>query len=327
MKEKINPSVSPKTQREKKEKTPWLFGLEVKDLVRPINIRRVQILYAGMVLLVLAGIGYYAWDNFLRQPTGVELVNEMVEASGGMEAWNNTRQGQFTRTQNLYGQNGELLQTRRETFYFQKTDEGLKLQVKSTTNDGEEVWIGKDQEGYWASKDKKAVDPELTARGLGMMCDSKFCEPLCATSMAFYRFSMPFKLTDFGVLPDLATTNFNVLDFNPLEHLDIEPLVLDITYKPEVGRDRWRFFIDPNDKLIHKIEYYNKSDFGEIRPEEIYWSDHRKEFGITFSHKWSRYWANGQLMDEYIFSDVDFQTALADEFFERPEGHEWLSAR
>ena len=327
MKQKIKPSVHPKTQQQKKEKAPWWAGMEVKDLINPINIRRIHLFYAGMALLILGGIAYYAYENFLRQPTGVELVNEMVEAAGGMEAWNNIQHGQFNRTQNLYSQSGELLQTKEEIFYFKKTNEGLKLQVKSTTSEGEVVWIGKDKEGHWASKNKEAVDPRLTAKGLGMMCDSKYCEPLCASSMAFYRFSMPFKLTDNGVLPDLATTDFTLLDFNPMEFLNIDPLVLDISYKPTVGRDHWRFFVDPNDKLIHKIEYYNKSDFGEIRPEEIYWTDHKTEFGLTFSHKWTRYWGNGQIMDEYIFSEVDFETELADGFFKRPKGHEWLTAK
>lgn len=326
MKQESNPTNRTQTQQEREQKTPWWVGLEVKDMMNPITIRRTHMLYAGVVLLVLAGIIYYAWDNYLRQPTGVELVHEMVEAAGGMDAWHNIRHGQFTRTHNLYSQSGALLETTQETFYFKKADEGLKLQVRSTSRDGEEVWVGKDKEGYWASKGKKAVDPILTARGQGMMCDSKFCEPLCASSMAFYRFSMPFKLTDDGVLPNLATSDFTMLDFNPLAHLNIEPLVLDITYEPSVGRDRWRFFVDSHDKLIHKIEYYNKSDSGETRPEEIYWSDHREESGITFSHQWTRYWANGQVMDEYIFSDVDFETELADAFFKRPEGHKLLSA-
>ncbi len=327
MKREHNPTNRPQNQPGKTRKTPWWMGLKVKDLVHPITLRRTHLLYAGMLLLALAGMGYFVWQNFLRQPTGTELVNEMVEAAGDMDAWNNIRQGQFTRTHHLYSQSGELLENTRETFYFKKTDEGLKLQVRSATRDGEEVWVGKDQEGYWASKDKEAVDPLLTARGQGMMCDSKFCEPLCATSMAFYRFSMPFKLTDPGIQASLGPTDFTMLDFNPLAHLDIQPLVLDIAYDPEVGRDHWRFFVDPNDKLIHKIEYYNKSDKGETRPEEIYWSDHRKEGGITFSHQWTRYWPNGKVMDEYIYADVDFETELSDDFFKRPEGHAWVSEK
>lgn len=325
MKDKIKPSVQQQAEQTEGAKVPWSFTLEVKDLINPITIRRVHIIYASVFLLFVSIVGYVVWDRFFRLPTGAELVNEMVIAAGGMEAWNNIRHGQFTRTNHLYSQNGDLLQTRVETFYFKKTNEGLKLQVQTTTNDGEEVWVGKDEDGYWASKDKEAVDPKLTAKGLGMMCDSKWCEPLCASSMAFYRFSMPFKLTDDGVIPKVASTDFTVLDFNPLEYLGMLPTVLDITFKPEVGKDRWKFFLNPEDKLIHKIEYYNKSDDGETRPEEIYWTDHREAFGITFAHKWIRYWANGKVMDEYIYSDVDFATEQAAGFFDRPEGHEWLT--
>lgn len=304
-----------------KNRVPWLFGLEIKDLVHPITVRPIRLVYAGLFTLSVAIAGYVVWKTMFAPPSGRELVNEMVEAAGGMEAWNNLQQGQFTRIHNLYSENGETLQSNTETFYFKNTSEGLKLQVKSITGAGEEVWIGKDAGGYWASRDKKVVDPVLTARGLGMMCDSKYCKPLCASSMAFYRFSMPFKLTDQGVIPNLSRTDFAVLDYDPTEFLSVNPLVLDVSFEPEVGRDRWRFFVDPDRKLIHKIEYYNKSDFGEIRPEEIYWSDHRTVSGITFSHRWTRYWSNGKVKDEYIFTDVDFNKEIDSAFFERPEEH------
>lgn len=317
MKPKSKPSIQSRTQQEgKKQKAPWWAGLAVKDLVKPITLRRIWLLQAGIVAVILAAGGYFAWQNYFSPPNGEEMVAEMVAAAGGMEKWNNLREGQFQRTHNLYSQSGDLLETKRETFFFQKTSEGLKLQVKSMTNDGEEVWIGKDKDGYWASKDRKAVDPELTARGLGMMCDSKWCEPLCASSMAFYRFSMPFKLTDHGVIPQFVGTV-------PFDGQEAQ--VLDITFDPEVGKDRWVFYVSPEDKLIRKLEYHNNADSGEVRPEEIFWSDHREEGGITFSHKWTRYWSNGAVMEEYIFSDVDFESKLVDNFFERPEGPDWLS--
>ena len=154
MKQQIKPSVGQQTKQQKKVSTPWWAGLEVKDLVNPINLRRIHLMYSGMVMLILAGIGYYTYENFLRQPTGIELVSEMVESAGGMEAWNNIRTGQFARTRHLYDEAGTSLSNK----------------------------------------------------------------------------------------------------------------------------------------------------------EEIYWSDHKTVNGITFSHKWTRHWANGQLMEEYIFSDVDFET-------------------
>ena len=338
MKEKINPSGDLKNQEEQvfeeqkqqqeKGKTPWLFNLEVKDLIAPITLRRVRLFQFGLLLLVIGSIGYYAWENFLRAPTGTELVNEMVDAAGGMEAWNSIQSGQFTRTRLLFDEAGSELSKKAETFFFQKTEEGVRLMVKSTDKEGKEAWVGEDDEGFWSTQADKPADPRKTAKKLGMMCDSKFCLPTCASSMAFYRFSMPFKLRDHGVRPDVSHAGvFAILDWNPREHLDIksEPLILDVSYQPNVGKDKWRFLVEPEDKLIHKVEYYNKSDFGEIRPEEIYWSDHKTVSGITFSHKWTRHWGNGQVMEEYLFSDVDFETELTDDFFKRPEGLNWLS--
>ena len=312
-----------------KVKIPWLFGLEIKDLTNPITIRRIRILQAGVLAIALLYVGGYVWDNFLRAPTGVELVNEMVDAAGGMEAWGDIRSGQFTRTQNVYDRTGEKISEQIETFFFRKTDDGLKLMVKATDNDGKEVVISEDKEGFWATKEALPSDPKRTSRDLGMMCDSKYCQPSCASSMAFFRFSMPFKLKDYGVRPDVNNvSSLGLLDWNPLENFDLDsdPLVLDVSYNPTVGRDKWRFLVNPETKLIHKMEYYNKSDFGTFRPEEIYWTDHKTVDGITFSHRWTKFWGNGQVMDEYIYSDVSFNNQIDEEFFNRPEGLNWSIA-
>jgi len=318
----MNQDVKPKKGKVAKDQgteqqVPWWFNLHIKDLVNPLTIKRVQVVYAGILVLAVIAAGYYAWENYFRAPTGDELVAEIVTAAGGMEAWNNVDQGQFTRTHNLYAEDGDLLRTTKETFFFKKTPEGVKLQIKSQGDDGGTVWVGKDAQGYWASKDGKFADPKDTARGEGMMCDSKFCEPLCASSMAFYRFSMPFKLTDPGIKANIGATDQNVAGIGLLKGSGESPTLLDISYDPEVGRDHWRFYVDPSDKLIHKIEYYNKSDMGETRPEEIYWTDHKTESGITFSHRWTRYWPNGKVQDDYVYSDVDFEAEIADSFFER----------
>jgi len=304
------------------KKTPWWFGLHIKDLVNPITVKRVQLSYVGILVIALGFVGYYAWENYLREPTGQEFVTEIVDAAGGMEAWNNLKHGTFTRTHNLYAEDGDVLRTINETFFFKKTDNEVLLQIKSVGEDGSVVWVGKDTDGYWATRDGENADPKDTARAEGMMCDSEFCQPLCASSMAFYRFSMPFKLKDPGIQASIASTGLNMLDLNLMGSSGEEPTLLDIAYDPEVGKDHWRFYVDPQDQLIHKMEYYNKSDMGETRPEEIYWTDHKKEGAITFSHRWTRYWPNGKVMDEYIYSDVDFKNEIEDTFFKRPASSE-----
>ncbi|MFS4491313.1 DUF6503 family protein [Maribacter sp. 2308TA10-17] len=312
-----SPQGPKKVEKKSEEKIPWWFNLQVKDLVKPITIKRMQLLSAGALLLALIAGGFYAWENFLREPTGAEFVDEIVDAAGGLDTWKGIEHGQFTRTHNLYDDSGELLKSTEETFYFKRGKEGLKLQVKSVGSDDSEVVVGKDDEGFWATKDNQTVDPMIAAKDEGMMCDSKFCDPQCASSMAFFRFSMPFKLKDNGVNASLASTGFNIAELNLLGGSGKEPTLLDISYDRTVGKDSWRFYVDPQDKLIHKVEYYNKSDKGEIRPEEIYWTDHKTVDGITFSHRWTRYWPNGKVMDEYVYSDVNLDSELPDGFFNR----------
>jgi len=299
-------------------------------LTSPITIRRIRLLQIGVLTVIILYSGYYIWDNYLRAPTGNEMVSQMVQAAGGMEAWNSIKSGQFTRTQNLYDRSGDKLSEQIETFYFRKTNEGLQLKVKAIDSKGHEVVISEDDEGFWATKESLPSDPKRTSKDLGMMCDSKFCVPSCASSMAFFRFSMPFKLTDNGTKPHVNNaSSLGLLDWNPLENIDLEsdPLVLDLSYDPEVGKDKWRFLVNPETKLIHKVEYYNKSDFGTYRPEEIYWTDHRTVDGITFSHKWTKFWSNGQVMEEYTYSDVSFNNQLDEDFFERPAELDWSLAR
>ena len=317
-------------QQETKEKIPWSFGLEIKDLTNPITLRRIRLVQFSVLFAALSFAGYYVWENYVRAPSGLELVIEMVDAAGGTAAWNEIKSGQFTRTQKVFDQAGDKLSEQVETFYFRKTDEGLKLMVKALDKNGKEVIISEDKEGFWATKDALPSDPKKESGDLGMMCDSKFCQPSCASKMAFFRFSMPFKLTDYGVKPDVNNVSaLGLLDWNPLENIDLdsEPLVLDVSYIPTVGRDKWRFMVNPETKLIHKVEYYNKSDFGTYRPEEIYWSDHKTVDGITFSHKWTRFWGNGKIMDEYTYSDVSLKNHVTEEDFDRPEGFDWVLAK
>ncbi len=307
---------------------PWLFGLEVGDLANPITIRRLRILQIVVLLAMLSGASYLLWENTFRAPTGAELVSQMVTAAGGMQAWNHLKSGQFTRTQNVYDKSGKRLSHHVETFYFRKNENGIQIMVKAIDRQGKEVVISKDNEGFWATKQEIPADPKGSSKDLGMMCDSEFCQPDCAATMAFYRFSMPFKLTDSGVNPAVNNvSSLGLLDWNPLENMTIEgdPLILDISFDPSVGRDKWRFMVNPETSLIHKIEYYNKSDFGTYRPEEIYWSDHKTVNGVTFSHRWTKYWSNGQVMDEYIYSDVSLNNQLDEAFFKRPENLDWVS--
>ena len=286
-------------------RTPWLFSLEVKDLIRPIILKRIRILQMSVLLVAVLSTGYLIWDNVFRAPTGTELLDDMVNATGGMDAWNNVHSGKFTRIENVYDKTGRQVSHHIETFFFRRTDDGIQFMVKALDDEGHEVVISRDERGFWATRDAVFVDPKSTSDDLGMMCDSEFCEPDCAAMMAFYRFSMPFKLKDPGVILGVGGAAKDM------------PLMLNVSFSPEVGRDRWKFAVDSKTKLIQKVEYYNKSDMGAYRPEETYWSDYKMVDGIMLSHKWTKYWPNGKVMDEYIYSDVSFDHQMEVNFFDR----------
>jgi hypothetical protein len=123
--------------------------------------------------------------------------------------------------------------------------------------------------------------------------------------MAFYRFSFPFKLTDPGVKPEMAGTALLGGD---------EMMVLDVAYDEDVGSDKWVFYVDPELKTIRKIEHFANAE--EVtNPEEIFVSDYKEVEGIKFGHKRTYYRNNGQVLEEYIFSEANFNRDLSDTFF------------
>ena len=250
--------------------------------------------------------------------TGVNILvkgSNKAAASGGMDTWRKLNAGQFKRTHKLYSVSGELLSSREEIFYFQRSREGIKLMVNAKRSGKNPVIIGKDDQGFWAVENDAFIDnPRSKAKDLGMMCDSEFCTPDCDMQMAYFRFSMPFKLKDPGVIPQNAGTS---------ELLGETCKVLKIGYEPKVGKDEWVFFVNEKD-LIVKMEFHHTTDKGKHLPEEFFWSDHKNVNGLMISHKWTRYWNNGKVLEEYTFSDFDFESPLPDYFYQRPNSAEGL---
>ncbi len=298
------------TKKQEEVKTPLSFLLEVKDLTNPITIKRLQLLKAATLTLAVLIAGYFTWDKFLKAPTGEQLVSQWVGAAGGMEAWNSISHGQYNKTHRLFSDTGELLKERTETVYFEKINGTVKLMADVETPEGETLRIAKDKMGYWALQDDEEVDPGEKARELGMSCENHWCEPDCSMNMAFYRFSMPFKLSDDGVIAENGGEK--LLDGQKAQ-------VLNVSYKPEVGRDKWVFYAHPKDNLIRKMEYHQNNQHGDVLPVEFLWSDYALEGGINVSHRWTRYWSNGKVLEEYVYSDFDFESTLPAQFHDRPK--------
>ena len=294
---------------DEKVKLPWEAELEVKDLIKPITLRRIRILQTVGAIILLFAIGFFSWWLFIKPPSGVKIVNDMITAAGGMEKWKNIQDGSFARTHRLFDENGKIIKQSEEIFYFKNNSDGHQLLIKSKTGAGDQVVVGHDKVGYWASLNNNAVNPVKIAKDMEFMCDDEHCSPLCASEMALYRMSFPFKLADDGVIPRNAGST--ILNGEKVT-------LLDVTFKPKVGHDRWVFFVDPSTKLIRKIEHY-PSVKDNVQPEEIYLSDFKKEGNIMLSHSNKYYRSNGKILEEYLISDVKFNSSLATDFFSRPQ--------
>lgn len=287
---------------------PWKSELAVKDLIKPITLRRIRLVQtAGGILLLLAVIGFAYW-LFIKPPSGERIVKDMIAAAGGMEQWKNIQDGNFVRTHHLYDENGKIIKQSEEIFFFKNNPAGHQLLIKSKTNEGDNVLVGHDKEGYWATFNDKKIDPVKIAKDLEFMCDGEHCSPVCASEMALYRMSFPFKLADDGVIPRNA--GMGTLNGEKV-------ILLDVTFDPKVGHDRWVFYVDPSTKFIRKIEHF-PSVKGNVQPEETFLSDFKKEGSIVLSHSNKYYRSNGKILEEYLISNVKFNSSLTADLFNRP---------
>lgn len=294
---------------ENKVKLPWDAELEVKDLINPIKLRRIRLVQTAGAILLLFVAGVFGWWLFFAPPSGATIVHQMIAAAGGMDQWKGIQDGNFVRTHRLYDENGKVIKQSEEIFFFKNNKEGHQLLIKSKTNAGGVVMVGHDKSGYWASLNDNEVNPVKTAKDMEFMCDDEHCSPLCASEMALYRMSFPFKLADYGVKPRNAGTAM----------LNGEKaMLLDVTFDPKVGHDRWVFYVDPSTKLIRKIEHY-PSVKENVQPEEIYLSDFKKDGNIVLSHSNKYYRSNGKILEEYKISNVKFNTSLTADFFKKPQ--------
>lgn len=290
-------------------KLPWKTELEVKDLIKPITIRRLKIFQTLGILLLTFGVVFFIWWQYVKPPSGERIVNEMIRATGGMENWKSIQDGSFVRTHRLYDENGKILKQSEETFFFKNNKDGHQLLIKSKTKEGDQVVVGHDKGGYYAFLKDNEVNPVKIAKDMEFMCDDEHCSPLCASEMALYRMSFPFKLTDYGVKPRNAGTA--TLNGEKVQ-------LLDVTFDPKVGHDRWVFYVDPSNKLIRKIEHY-PSLKSNVQPEEIFLSDFKKEGNIVLSHSNKYYRSNGKILEEYLISNVKFNSALKSDFFNKSQ--------
>ncbi len=297
------------SNKQEKVRLPWEAELEVKDLIKPIRVRRIRLLQTGGIILMILTVGVFAWWLIVKPSSGETLVKEMIEAAGGMEEWKNIKDGSFVRTHRIYDENGKIIKQSEETFFFKNNQNGHQLLIKSITHEEDQVSVGYDKEGYWALLNDNEVNPVTLAKEMEFMCNDENCSPLCSSEMALYRMSFPFKLADGGVKPRNAGTAL----------LNGEKVILlDVTFDPKVGHDRWVFYMDASTKLIRKIEHYpNVKD--NVQPEEIYLSDFREESNIMLSHSNKYYRSNGKVLEEYQISNVRFNSSLTPDFFDRPQ--------
>ena len=302
--------MNPDSLKNQDVKVPRRVEHEIRDLVDPIVVRRAWLWRAGLAVGVLLIVGVAVWFAVLRPPSGYALLDTAVDAAGGMEPWRDVSGGTYTRIHTVYDEDEQPVRSIVERHAFDYL--GGKI-VMETTKDGRVARIGRDGTGYWATLDGEEEDPEELAREMDLMCESDECTPTCSMELASYRFSMPFKLTDPGVIPTYGGAAMLAGRSVSLLH---------IRFEEGVGGDRWTLYVDDETKLVRKIDYYENADLENVDtpPQEIYWSDHREVNGLMISHRQTYYRANGTKLEEYVIEDIDLASPVPAERFARMPG-------
>jgi len=307
----MNPDIheSPEVRENEPVKVPRRLNRQLQDILHPIVLRRTMLWRVGMGVAVLLVAAVVAWALLLKPPSGRTLLAQAVEAAGGMEPWKAIEHGTFTRVHTVYDESGAVVRTVNEKYAFRKGGKGDRLVIESSGAKGHAL-IGRDDKGYWATLNGETAEPEETARELDMMCESDECTPICGAELAFYRFSMPFKLTDPGVIA--AYGGKSMLAGQPVS-------LLNVSFEKGVGGDRWTLYVDDETKLVRKIDYYANATMTDMTPpQEIFWGDHRAQDGVTISHRQTYYRSNGSKLEDYRIVNADFSTPIPDAVFNRP---------
>jgi hypothetical protein len=258
-------------------------------------------LVAGLLVLGVALAGLPA-PAVAQNANAEALLDNVIAAHGGMQAWEGLRDMTFTLTRVALTPQGDVAGAG-VSLYFMKRDG--KARVESVTGkgllvqgfDGQRPWVtlaGKPETGQEARKRAhfQAVN-------------------------WWYWMGIPFKLKDPGViLRAKGAATFRGKSVQALE----------VTFQPGVGatNDRYTYYIDPESHHILFVEFQLQPGVwpgvGGPAPSRSAWLDYKQE-GPFRMHTKRIFYGNPELTDKratILFRDFQFNTGLSDQLFGAP---------
>ncbi len=230
------------------------------------------------------------------------LLQKVVAAHGGMEAWENLKDMTFTITRVALDPRGDVAGAKVSLYYMKRHG---KTRVETITGKGLLVQ-GFDGQKPWVTLDGKPKTSEAALKRAHFFSVNWW-----------YWMGIPFKLKDPGVI----VRHKGTLTFRgkPVD-------ILEATFQQGVGEtnDRYTYYIDQKNYHILFVEFQLQPGVwpkvGGSTPKRSTWLDYKKEGPFTM-HTKRIFYGNPELTDKraiLLFRDFKFNTGLPDKLFAAP---------
>lgn len=256
---------------------------------------------AGVLILGMMSFGFVGLAT-AQDAKAQALLDKVIAAHGGMQAWDNLTDMTFTITQVVLGSRGEVTGARVSLYCMKRYG---KVRVETITGKGLLV------QGFDGQK------PWVTLAGRPDTSDEALKRAHFQSANWWYWMGIPFKLKDPGVtLRHKGTATFRG---KPAD-------VLEVTFRQGVGKtnDRYTYYIDPQTYHILFVEFQLEAGIwpgvGGPTPRRSAWLDYKEEGPFTMHTKRIFYGDPGLNKRQAIlfFGDFQFNTGLPDKLFTAP---------
>ncbi len=257
---------------------------------------------AAASLALLVAVTGLAGAAQAQDARGQALLDKVIAAHGGMQAWQSLEDLTFTLTLIGFGPQGEEAAASKSLYYLKRPG---KARVESITGKGVQV-EGFDGEKPWVTVNGKPEAGDEALRGADFQAVNWW-----------YWMGVPFKLKDPGVI----LTHKGPVSFRgkPVE-------ILEATFQPGVGRtsDHFAYSIDPQTGRIVFVEFQLQPGVwpgvGGPEPFRSAWLDY-KQVGPFSMHTRRVFYRDAKLKNRafvLLFGDFQVNTGLDDRLFKGP---------
>ncbi len=261
-----------------------------------LNALIASVLAAGISLVGFPG------SASAQDPKAQVLLEKVIAAHGGMQAWDNLKDMTFTITRVGLSPQGGVAGARVSLYYMKRHG---KARVETVTGKGLLIQ-GFDGQKPWVTLGGRPVTKKEALKRAHFLSVNWW-----------YWMGIPFKLKDPGVI--LRYKGTSTFRGGPID-------ILEATFQQGVGKtnDRYIYYIDQKTYHILFVEFQLQPGVwpkvGGPTPRRSTWLDYKKEGPFTI-HTKRIFYGNPELTDKravLLFGDFQFNTGLPDKLFAAP---------